>query len=39
MIHLSNNEAGQGMLEYLLTVSLVVLTIMAMVAALIHYFS
>jgi hypothetical protein len=39
MIHLPNNEAGQGMLEYLLTVSLVVLTIMGMVAALIHLLS
>ena len=38
MIHLPENELGQGMLEYLLTVSMVVLTIMAMAAALIHHF-
>jgi len=39
MIHLPDNESGQGMVEYLLTVSLVVLTIMALVAVLIHHFS
>jgi hypothetical protein len=39
MIHLADNENVQGMVEYLLTVSLVILTIMALVAALIHYFS
>jgi len=39
MIHRPDNEGGQGMVEYLLTVSLVVLTIMALVAVLIHHFS
>ena len=39
MIHLSNNEAGQGMVEYLLTVSLVVLTIVSLFAAMMHRFS
>jgi len=39
MIHLPENERGQGMVEYLLIVSLVVLTIMGLVAALIHQLS
>jgi len=39
MIHLPENEGGQGMVEYLLIVSMVVLTIMGLVAALIHHFS
>ena len=39
MIHLSDNEGGQGIVEYLLIVSLVVLTKMALFAGLMHLFS
>ena len=39
MIHLPDDECGQGMLEYLLIVSLVVLPIMALFAGLMHLFS
>jgi Flp pilus assembly pilin Flp len=39
MIHLPDNEGGQGMVEYLLIVSMVVLTIMALFAGLMHFFS
>ena len=39
MIHLLDDEGGQGMVEYLLIVSLVVLTIMALFAGLMHLFS
>jgi Flp pilus assembly pilin Flp len=39
MIHLFDDEGGQGMVEYLLIVSLVVLTIVAMFARLMHFFS
>ena len=39
MIRLLDDEGGQGMLEYLLIVSLVVLTIMALFAGLMHLFS
>jgi len=39
MIHLFEDEAGQGMVEYLLIVSLVVLTIVGLFARLMHLFS
>jgi len=39
MIHLPENEGGQAMVEYLLTLTMVVLTIMALVAALLHHFT
>jgi len=39
MIRLPENECGQGMVEYLLIVSLVVLTIMVLFAGLMHHFS
>jgi Flp pilus assembly pilin Flp len=39
MIHLLDNEGGQGMVEYLLIVSLVVLTIVGLFARLMHFFS
>jgi Flp pilus assembly pilin Flp len=39
MIQLLDDEFGQGMVEYLLTVSLVVLTIVALFAGLMHFFS
>jgi hypothetical protein len=39
MIHTPNGEDGQGMVEYLLIVSLVVLTIVSLFAKLMHLFS
>ena len=39
MIQLLDDEGGQGMVEYLLIVSLVVLTIVALFAGLMHLFS
>jgi hypothetical protein len=39
MIHLPDNERGQGMVEYLLIMSMVILTIMALFAGLMHFFS
>jgi hypothetical protein len=39
MIHLLDEEGGQGMVEYLLIVSLVVLTIVGLFAGLMHLFS
>jgi len=39
MIHLLDDEGGQGMVEYLLIVSLVVLTIVGLFAELMHLFS
>ena len=39
MIHMLDEDSGQGMVEYLLIVSLVVLTIMALFAGLMHLFS
>jgi len=39
MVHLLEDEGGQGMVEYLLIVSLVVLTIMGMFAGLMHLLS
>jgi Flp pilus assembly pilin Flp len=39
MIHAPNGEDGQGMVEYLLIVSLVVLTIVSLFAKLMHLFS
>jgi len=39
MIHLPDNERGQGMVEYLLIMSMVILTIMALFAVLMHFFS
>jgi len=39
MIPLLDEEGGQGMVEYLLIVSLVVLTIVALFAGLMHLFS
>jgi hypothetical protein len=38
MIHTPNGEDGQGMVEYLLIVSLVVLTIVSLFAKLMHSF-
>jgi Tfp pilus assembly protein FimT len=39
MIHRPDNERGQGMVEYLLIMSMVILTIMALFAGLMHFFS
>jgi len=39
MIRLPDNERGQGMVEYLLIMSMVILTIMALFAGLMHFFS
>jgi Flp pilus assembly pilin Flp len=39
MVHLLEDEGGQGMVEYLLIVGLVVLTIMGMFAGLMHLLS
>jgi len=39
MIHLPDNERGQAMVEYLLIMSMVILTIMALFAGLMHFFS
>jgi Flp pilus assembly pilin Flp len=39
MIHLLDDAGGQGMVEYLLIVSLVVLTIVGLFAGLMHLFS
>jgi Flp pilus assembly pilin Flp len=39
MVHLFDHEGGQGMVEYLLIVSLVILTIMGIFAGLMHLFS
>jgi Flp pilus assembly pilin Flp len=39
MIHLLDGEGGQGMVEYLLIVSLVVLTIVGLFVAVRHLFS
>jgi Flp pilus assembly pilin Flp len=39
MIDLPENEGGQAMVEYLLIVGMVVFTIMALVAVLMHHFS
>jgi hypothetical protein len=39
MIPVFDEEAGQGMLEYLLVVSLVIVTILGMVAGLAHLLS
>jgi len=39
MIHLPDNERGQGMVEYLLIMRMVILTIMALFAGLMHFFS
>jgi Flp pilus assembly pilin Flp len=39
MIHFLDDAGGQGMVEYLLIVSLVVLTIVGLFAGLMHLFS
>jgi hypothetical protein len=39
LVRLADDELAQGMVEYLLIMSLVVLTITAMFAALMHIFS
>ena len=39
MIHLSHNEGGQGMVEYLLAVSMVILAIVGLAAVLMHFLS
>jgi Flp pilus assembly pilin Flp len=39
MIRVLEEESGQGMVEYLLIVSLVVLTIVGLLAGLMHLFS
>ena len=39
LVRLADNEVAQGMVEYLLIVSLVVLTIAALFASLMHLFS
>jgi Flp pilus assembly pilin Flp len=39
MVHLFDDDGGQGMVEYLLIVSLVVFTIMGMFAGLMHLLS
>ena len=39
MVHRFDDEGGQGMLEYLLIVSLVILTIVGIFAGVMHLFS
>jgi Flp pilus assembly pilin Flp len=39
MVHFFDDEGGQGMVEYLLIVSLVVLTVMGVFAGLMHLLS